>query len=162
MTWEEISADQSLDDLPYKIEQDRFGRIVMSPRPPFFHAALQVELGVQLRTLLPDWAVASECSIQTTEGVKVPDVVALPRQRTDPHWNSLCLPFAADICVEILSASNSPEEMDERRHQYASTGCREFWLCDQQGGMRFLDAATGEELTRSRLCPAFPSQVRPA
>ena len=31
MTWEQICDDPHLRDLPYKIEQDRFGRIVMSP-----------------------------------------------------------------------------------------------------------------------------------
>lgn len=160
MTWDEICADRSLDDLPYKIEQDRYGRIVMSPRPPFYHGSLQARVAALLSELLPDWSVATECSIRTAEGVKVPDVLALPRAKTDAHWDSLCLPYAADLCVEILSAANSDEEMDERRRQYASTGCREFWICDREGRMRFLEAG-GAELARSRLCPGFPVRITP-
>ncbi len=33
--WEELGADPKLAKLPYKIETDRLGRILMSP-PPFF------------------------------------------------------------------------------------------------------------------------------
>ena len=31
MTWEEVLADRSLQDLPYKIELNKWGNIEMSP-----------------------------------------------------------------------------------------------------------------------------------
>lgn len=32
LTWEEVCADPNLEDLPYKIETNEWGQIVMSPR----------------------------------------------------------------------------------------------------------------------------------
>ena len=76
MTWEQICDDPHLRDLPYKIEQDRYGRIVMSPPPRADHARFQGEIAKRLGILLAVWAIMVECGIDTPEGVKVPDVAA--------------------------------------------------------------------------------------
>ena len=73
MTWEQICDDSNLRDLPYKIEQDRFGRIVMSPAKAD-HGRYQIRIGRLLEESLPGWAVYCECGVETHEGVKVPDV----------------------------------------------------------------------------------------
>ena len=67
------------------------------------------------------------------------------------------LPEAPEICVEVLSPSNSPEEMDEKRQLYAARGCQEFWTCSEAGEMTFLDAASGGPMKcRSADLPEFP------
>jgi hypothetical protein len=59
----------------------------------------------------------------------------------------------------VLSESNSPEEMDEKRGFYAAQGCLEFWTCSEEGEMAFLDASTGERMESSALCPGFPAKI---
>jgi len=121
MTWEQICDDPNLRDLPYKIEQDRFGRIVMSPVKPR-HGGHQVVIARQLCFLLPDWAIIVECAIGAPERVKAADVAAMPPGRC-PAWADIShLPLAPDICVEVLSSSNSPEEMEEKRRLHAERG----------------------------------------
>jgi Uma2 family endonuclease len=160
MTWEQICDDPHLRDLPYKIEQDRFGRIVMSPPPRVDHGRYQGEILHRLRSLLPGWAAMVEAGVDTSEGVKVPDVVAWPLDRDRRYRGIASLPEAPDICVEVLSWSNTAEEMDEKRRLYAAKGCLEFWTCSEEGQMTFFDAATGRILPQSTLCPAFPALIR--
>ena len=159
MTWEQICDDPLLRDLPFKIEQDRFGRIVMSPPPIPAHGGYQAQICYFLRTLLPGWMAIAECATETADGVKVPDVAALPRERWPSSRDRACLPQAAEICVEVLSASNSFQEMDEKRRLYADQGCREFWTCSEKGEMAFLEAGNGRKLDRSLICPEFPTLI---
>ena len=51
MNWQEVCEHPGLKDLPFKIELDEYGRIVMSP-VKLFHAALQGEIEFLLRSLL--------------------------------------------------------------------------------------------------------------
>ena len=160
MTWEQICDDPHLRDLPYKIEQDRYGRIVMSPPPKPDHGKYQAEIGYLIRTLLPNWVAFTECAVNTPEGVKVPDVAAMPSERSQRHLGVASLPEAPEICVEVLSWSNSPEEIEEKRRLYAGQGCQEFWTCSQKGEMAFFDAASGGRRENSAICPGFPTLIR--
>jgi Uma2 family endonuclease len=158
MTWEQICDDPHLHDLPYKIEQDRHGRIVMSPAKAD-HGRFEIRVGAILERLLPGWAVYAECGVDTHEGVKVPDVAAMPAERARRHRGAASLPEAPDICVEILSFANTPGEMDEKRRLYATRGCREFWTCSEEGEMAFYEAPGGRRIDRSVLCPDFPPLI---
>jgi Uma2 family endonuclease len=157
MTWEEMIADPHLRDLPYKIEQDRYGRVVMSPAG-IGHSQYQGAIAGLLRALLPGWTVMVECGVETPEGVKVPDVAAMPRERARKFRERASFPMAPEICVEVLSPRNSPEEMEEKRRLYGEAGAREIWSCSADGAMSFR-RGTGEALVRSELCPDFPAVV---
>lgn len=159
MTWEQICADPHLRDLPYKIEQDRYGRIVMSPAKPD-HGRYQGEIYRLLCSLLPGWTAFIECGIDTPEGVKVADNAAMPRDRARRYRGMTSLPEAPEICVEVLSWANTPAEMDEKRRLYAARGCREFWTCSEEGEMILSDAPSGQRLAKSSLCPGFPALIR--
>ncbi len=54
MNWQEVCEHPSLKDLPFKIELDEFGRIIMSP-VKLYHSALQIEIEFLLRSLLIRW-----------------------------------------------------------------------------------------------------------
>ena len=157
-TWEEICDDQSLRDLPYKIEQDRYGRIVMSPTS-YDHGLLQAAIAFRLRDLPPNWAISPEGAITTSEGIRVPDVVAISKRRSVANRGKFALPEAPEICVEVVSWSNSMPDISEKRRLLAPLGCQEFWICSDEGQMTFLDAATGDTLAASRICPGFPSTI---
>jgi len=157
MTWEQICEDPHLRDLPYKIEQDKYGHIVMSPAKSD-HGEYQAAIAALLK-MLKDWSILVECAIETPEGAKVPDVAAMTRERRLPHRGAAALPIAPEICVEVESWSNTEAEFIEKRSLYAAKGCVEFWLCSESGEMRFYRAATGEKLERSEICPDFPARV---
>jgi Uma2 family endonuclease len=158
MTWKEICADSSLRDLPHRIEQDRFGRILMTPPPSFGHQCRRDNICRILSRLRPGYRVVPDCPVVTKGGVRVADVAAMPRAVAYAFRRRLALPEAPHICVEVLSPSNSPGEMDEKRVLYAEAGCREFWICGSDGRMRFL-LGDGSVLRRSLLCPKFPLRV---
>ena len=74
MEWSEVINNPILQDLPFKIELNKFGKLLMSPASNS-HGRMQMKMGNKLSTSLPNGEVISECSIQTSEGVKVAYVV---------------------------------------------------------------------------------------
>jgi hypothetical protein len=72
--WQEVLADPTLQDLPYKIELNVWGKVEMSPASNR-HGRLQAELAAQLKRQLPRGTVITECSILTRIGIRAPDVV---------------------------------------------------------------------------------------
>jgi hypothetical protein len=79
MQWQDVLADKSLYDLPYKIELNERGNIEMSPASNK-HKAIQGKLYYIFRLKLKNGMPLTECSINTPKGVKVADVVWASRQ----------------------------------------------------------------------------------
>ena len=159
MTWEDILADRSLRDLPYKIETNRHHQIIMSPAS-VWHSDYQLEIAALLREKLPGGRASVETAIQTAEGVRVADAAWISRERREPHRRSTVLPIAPEICVEILSPSNSREEMLSKMTLYYARGAQEVWLCDDAGQMEFFTALSAPEpVPASTLCPDFPRRI---
>jgi Uma2 family endonuclease len=156
MTWQEICDDPALQDLPYKIETDRWGRLMMSPARSD-HGEYQAEISGILREQLPHGRVITECPIQTMEGVRVPDVAWISRERRANMVRSPAYSRSPEICVEVISPSNFQEEMDEKRRLYFEMGAQEVWYCEDHGGMSFYDR--NGPIEKSVLCPAFPSKI---
>jgi hypothetical protein len=52
--WRELAADPYLADLPFKIETDRFGRILMSPPPFSNQVRLTARIIRSLNALMPE------------------------------------------------------------------------------------------------------------
>ena len=156
LTWEELCADPSLQDLPYRIELNALNQIVMSPL--FFrHGRYQYKLCALLSQHLQDGEPSVECAVMTADNVKVPDVIWASREFIRQHADALALPAAPEICVEVLSPTNRTDEIEGKRALYFRSGAREVWICGLEGEMEFY-AAEGR-LDRSRLCPEFPGRV---
>lgn len=156
MNWQEICDDPTLRDLPFKIETDRWGHIVMSPASNR-HSLLQAEIQNLLRSHCDGGYAFPECSIQTARGVKVADVAwgsdAFFRRNgtVNPY------PEAPEIVVEVASPSNSLAELEEKKELYFGRSAQEVWLCDECGRMRFFSNHSALEC--SALAPAFPNRV---
>ena len=139
LRWNEVLRDPSLQDLPYKIELNAWGKIEMSPASNR-HARLQGELAGELRRQLSGTALA-ECSILTRIGIRVPDVAwASPRFMQDfgeitPYTR------APEICIEILSPSNVQVEIVDKTAAYLSAGATEVWLASEEGRIRYFNAS---------------------
>lgn len=138
MQWQEVLADKSLRDLPYKIELTEYGTIEMSPTS-FTHSYLQGTLAFLLRTQLGG-KIFTELAIYTDKGVKVPDVAWGSEDYFQQHKNDLTATSAPELCIEIISASNSKLEMKAKVSLYLKAGAIEVWLVSEQGNIQYFDA----------------------
>ena len=159
MTWEEICADPILADLPFKIESDQWGNVVMSPPAGADHSDYQSEILAALLRLLPEGRTRAEYPVQTNKGVKAVDVVWVSRERhAQKPKSSIVHLLAPEICVEVFSPRNSVAEIEEKILLYFERGAQECWTCDRKGHLIFRDPAG--RIERSRLCPKFPVRIK--
>lgn len=155
MEWSEVLADPSLQDLPYKVETNQYGQIVMSPASNE-HGYFQVEIASRLREQGGGRTV-SECSILTADGVKVADVAWGSADFARQHAGENPYGSAPELCVEIASPGNKRSELDEKRRLYFEAGAQEVWECDLEGRMTFY--GPGGPIEASGLFPGFPTQI---
>ena len=80
LTWEEVCNDPNLRDLPYKIETNEYGQIVMSPTY-IYHGRFAYRIARLLEESLPDGTATVEAAVRTSRGTKVPDAVWLTAAR---------------------------------------------------------------------------------
>lgn len=107
---------------------------------------------------MPRGEVLPECPISTADGVRAADVAWASAERWRELGNRACFTVAPEICVEVLSPSNSEEEIDEKRALYFGAGAVEVWVCGLFGQMSFFGKG-GEKLERSGLCSEFPGEI---
>ncbi len=157
MTWAEVCADRSLRDLPYKIELNRWGRLEMSPHRKE-HGAYQGSIGALLHRLLKDGQVIAECAIDTADGVRVADVAWCSAERWASLSDAPSCSIAPELCVEVLSWSNAAPDIEAKGRLYLAAGAQEFWVCAEDGTLRFYDASG--RIKQSALCPKFPARIR--
>ena len=156
VTWADVCADPLLQELPFRIELDRYGRILMSPAANR-HSRVQGRIARLLFEHLGAEAFP-ECAIRTTEGVRVPDVVWMSEaalSRLDPDVEVLTV--APEICVEVRSPSNPWGEMEEKISIFLAAGAHEVWICEVDGTMRFF--GPDGERDHSTLAPDFPARI---
>ena len=77
---------------------------------------------------LPKGEVITECSVQTSEGVKVADVAWASAEFIAEFAYATPYPKAPEICVEIVSLSNSKLEISETVDLYLAKGAKEVWV----------------------------------
>lgn len=157
--WAEIQADPELRRLPHRIETDRHGRILMSPPPAPAHGNRQSRTAALLIDLLAEGQVVTECPLSTSDGVKAIDVAWLAPGREAEVESSICLMRAPEVCVEIISPSNTGAEIDEKVALYFEAGAREVWLCGLDGKLTFHIGSAGNCRASWTLCPQFPTAV---
>jgi Uma2 family endonuclease len=156
MEWKEVVEDPSLRDLPYKIETNEWGQIVMTPAS-HAHGRYQGRI-IRWFNRMGEGEVFPECPIQTGGGVRVADVAWASVAFLKKYGlESLALPESPEIVVEVLSPSNSAGEMDAKRKLYFEAGAKEFWLCGNDGDMRFFNPRG--ELEKSELFGEFPAHI---
>ena len=157
--WAEILVDPELTRLPHRIETDRHGHILMSPPPAPAHGYREIQIAGQLQTLLPEGLTVANCPVSTSDGVKAPDVVWLTANRRQEIRSLICLIKAPEICVEVLSPSNTAREIEEKINLYFEAGALEVWVCEQNGVIHF-HFPNREIRDTSELCPKFPSKIQ--
>lgn len=156
MNWQQICEDPHLTNLPFKIELNERGQILMSPAK-LLHSAIQGEIIKYLNQLMDTGKAFPECAIATVKGTKVADVVWCSSDLWKQIRNEVESSIAPEICIEVRSPTNTQEEMNEKRQLYLNQGAKEVWICDDQGNLAFFDAQGGME--QSRLIADFPSFI---
>ena len=156
MNWQQIRSHPQLRSLPFKLETDRWGHIVMSPATNR-HARLQSLIARLLGGLLDGGEAFVECAVATPEGVKVADIAWASADFLRRYDDTDPYPQAPEILIEVLSPSNTRAEMEEKKALYFGCGATEVWICAQDGSLTFYDREG--RLERSALAPDFPARV---
>jgi Uma2 family endonuclease len=137
MDWASVINNPFLKDLPFKIELDKWGKILMSPASNS-HGSLQFETGVVINDAKKGKGkVITECSIQTSQGVKVADVAWASDSFIKKFGFETPYKRAPEICVEVVSPSNSQGEIDEKVELYLAKGAHEVWIVSEDGKTRY-------------------------
>ena len=158
--WVRLAADPGYAELPERVETDRDGHVLMSPPPSRRHGQRQSRISTLLETLLPEGITVTECPVSTPEGVKGADVAWFAPGRVNEVEDETLPDRAPDLCVEVMSPSNSPDQIRTKVELYAAAGAREVWVCDLQGKITFF--AEGQVIRQSALCPEFPNEACPS
>jgi Uma2 family endonuclease len=157
MRWEEVCENRQLQDLPFKIELNKWGQIVMSP-VKIKHSFYQGRIQRLLESLLKTGEVMPECAIDTSDGVKVADVVWCSAERFDRIQEQVSASIAPEICIEVKSGGNTLAEMEFKQRLYFEAGAKEVWICNEQGQITFSNEQS--QLDRSALVPDFPQLIQ--
>jgi Uma2 family endonuclease len=123
MTWQEVVEHPSLRDLPFKIELNEWGQIVMSPTK-VLHAAYQSKIDRLLYSLMKRGRPWSSARLRRERGPRWPTSCGASPARYKRIKREIACSTAPEICVEVFSESNTKAEMDEKRQLYFERGRR--------------------------------------
>jgi Uma2 family endonuclease len=157
--WQELCRDPSLENLPYKIELNSWGKIEMSPAGNR-HGRLQGELAFQLRGQLAGGCLLSECSIFTRIGIRVADIAWASDAFMQEFGEITPYMRAPEICVEIASPSNPRGELEEKVAAYLAAGAVEAWIVGQDGSLRYFGPAGEKPASDFPVAISLPPPVR--
>ena len=143
MQWSEVISNPLLQNLPFKIELNKFGQLLMSPASNL-HGRVQVRLAAALLNGMPKGEVITECSIETSDGVKVADVVWASAAFIAEFGYTTPYIKAPELCIEIVSPSNSKLEMSQKTDLYLARGAQEVWIV-HEGAQIEIFTHTGQQ-----------------
>lgn len=155
-SWKMICESGAFDDLPYKIETNARGQIVMSPTT-LYHGGLQFEIGSLLKSSFSGGKVVTEPVIETSDGNKIADAAWFSTDRWEAMKDDFAASMAPDLTVEVLSPSNTASEIEHKRALYIEAGAEEVWVCDLEGSLSFYNADGA--LDASLLVPDAPRRI---
>ncbi len=123
MDWAEVIKNPMLRNLPFKIELNRLGQLLMTPASNL-HGNIQAKVGIGIQRRMRGGEIIYECSIRTSDGVKVADVAWASDSFV--RRNGFRTPYteAPEICVEIASPSNTEEAFLQKSRFVFGEGCR--------------------------------------
>ena len=133
--WDELCRDPSLQDLPYKIELNAWGKVELTPRTNR-RGLLVGKLAYELNRQLSGGAAAISSAVLTTAGIRVPDVIWASTKLMATHEDALLYPRAPELCIEVCTPDG-----DEKLPAYLAAGAQEVWLVLEDGSIRYFDGS---------------------
>lgn len=113
-------------------ELNELGEWIVSPRPTPGHQHVASVVAFQLATQLGEHAVTG-VSVYTDRGIRAPDVACMPAARWLEAKGQNPLPFVPDVCVEVVSPSNTRQEILMKVGAYLRGGAREAFVVGLKG-----------------------------
>lgn len=156
MTWAELCDNPKFQDLPFKIELNRAGQIIMSPTKNS-HGYYASKIAQLLKKLMVSGETFVELAIETEDSTKVADAAWASDKIFKVIKNEISCSIAPEICVEVRSPGNTNAEIDFKRSLYLTAGAKEYWVCDLAGCLWFFDSRGA--IAKSILCPQFPERL---
>lgn len=156
MNWQEVIEHPSLRDLPFKIELNEYGAIVMNP-VKLSHSVYQGRIIRLMEDMRNDGIASPEFAVWTPKGTKVADVAWMSNKLWKKLKGQTEAMIAPEVCVEVLSMSNSDVEMKEKRKLYFERGAKEFWICDDYGNISFYNPK--RKIAASAMFEGFPNKI---
>ena len=121
-----MCEDPVYEKVPGKVELDRWGRILMTPAA-YYHGVLQGRL-VRLLQVALGGEASVEAPVVTSAGLFVADVAWASAEFASRHGGDNPLTRAPEICIEVVSPSNSVNEMREKIDAFLAAGAHEVWI----------------------------------
>lgn len=144
--------------LPFPWETNARGQVIMTP-VNYDHGNRAMRLSRKLAQVAPQWECGCELGIITSDGLKAPDVtLASPEYHARHVGIDGYVTEAPEICVEVMSPSNSWQEMMDKMPLYFEVGAQEVWIVDVDGNISFF-CSGNEQLPQSRLIPEAPQAI---
>lgn len=156
MEWREVVEHPSLRDLPFKIETNAEGYIMMVAARNR-HRLFQARISAWFVLFGEKNGVVSECNIQTSDGVKIADVAWGSIEFFKRNGDSDPYGECPEVVVEVISPSNSEKAMKRKMALYFEKGAKEVWFCNDNGDMRFFSPRG--ELEKSGMFGEFPGHI---
>ena len=125
MRYRDLCEDPRFVNVPGKIEVDVWGRLVMTPASTY-HGRIQGRICQRLSVLGSEALI--EAGIATTRGLFVPDIAWASTAFVAAHGGETPLTRAPELCIEVVSPSNSVKELQEKIAAYLAAGADEVWI----------------------------------
>ena len=130
--WQQLANDPLVAAIPFKVELNEKGAIEVSP-PTVRHGVIQAFITRELARQRPEGTTITECPVETEIGVRVPDVVWASAEFMHRHGAESEFRAGPDLCVEVLSPTNTRAEIGEKIAAYLEAGAREVWVVGDDG-----------------------------
>jgi Uma2 family endonuclease len=108
------------------------GELVFVPPPVKEHANIGRQLWRILDRICAGWYVDKELAFRPLPEYEVwtADVAMVTQQRLRPAELGGWLSGSPDLVAEVLSPSNTAQEINDRKWTCFQSGCQEFWVLD--------------------------------
>jgi len=153
--WNELAADPESPDY---FELNEFGELIMSPKPTTRHQRVASAVARVLTAQLGGEGV-TEVSVLTDRGVRVPDAVWMSTERWNESKGESPLQRVPDVCVEVLSPSNTREEIAMKVGAYLRGGAREVIVVGLKGEVEFFGPEGKRESSALGIALALPAEL---
>jgi Uma2 family endonuclease len=124
-----MTLDEFLDG-NYEHSELFGGEVRPKPVPGWLHGRMELRLGRLLGDIFGEDRVATEVNLRIGEDSPMPDVIVCSRDEPDLYRGTVDEPPL--LCVEVVSPSQTPEEMCAKCLRYRRFGVPYCWVVDPE------------------------------
>jgi Uma2 family endonuclease len=102
---------------------------------------------------------AIDVSMLTDRGVRAPDVIWMPSERWAACKGQSPLELVPDVCVEVLSPSNTREEIEMKVGAYLRGGAREVHVVGLKGEIEIFGPTGKRDASALGIVLTLPAEL---